>query len=96
MCGWWCVLNLFQLQSRGAVRDKPGHGDTWGGDSDMKPIYQEDPGSPSVLHFLEYHTAEPGQVSRSVCGVDGTLGQETWVPDCPVYTTVLFRTQEIV
>lgn len=54
------MFSAFPVAIRGALRDKPDHGDTWGGDSDVKPVYQEDPGSRRVLHFLQYHTAESG------------------------------------
>ena len=48
------VFSTFPVAIRGALRDKPGHGA-----GDLKPIYHEDPGSRRVLHFLQYHTAEP-------------------------------------
>lgn len=64
------MFSIFPAAIRGALRARPGHGDTWGGDGD-KPVYEEDPGSQSILLFLEYRTAELGQVSRSVCGLRG-------------------------
>lgn len=52
------VFSTVPVAIRGALRDKPGHGDTWGGGSAVKPVSWEDSGSRRVLHFLQYHTAE--------------------------------------
>lgn len=52
----------FLVAIRGAMKFRPGYGDTW--DGDMNPVYHEDLGSQRVLDFLHNHTIELGQVSR--------------------------------